>query len=819
MDTTDTLPTTPTPEPPAPPGTTTRQAEHSPPQARPPAWTRPAVVALLLGTGLLYLWDLGASGWANSFYAAAVQAGSVSGKAFFYGSSDAANSITVDKTPASLWLMALSVRVFGLNSWAMLVPQALCGVASVGVLYASVKRWYGPVAGLIAGAVLAVTPVATLMFRFNNPDALLVLLLVAGAYATVRALETASTRWIVLAGTLVGLGFLTKMLQAFLLVPVFAGVYLLAAPTGLWRRVRQLLLAGVAVVVSAGWWVAVVELVPAGARPYIGGSQGNSILELTLGYNGLGRITGDEVGSVGGGGRMGGGGGGGPFSGQTGLSRMFDGEVGGQISWLLPAALILLVAGLLVAGRAPRTDRTRAGLLLWGGWLLVTGLIFSFMSGIFHAYYTVALAPAVGALVGIGGTLLWRQRHLVPVAAASLPANAASPPAGAVPPDTASPPAGAVPPDTASLPAGADAVDGAVVESTPGRSDKPVVASRWRRWRPLAATVTLAATLAVTVWWAWVLLGRSPDWYPWLRTAVLVAGLLGAALLLLAARLPRWLAPVALGVGAAAALAGPAAYAAQTAATPHTGSIPSAGPAVAGGFGRGGFPGGRPPGGMAFPGGGQFPGGGGQFPGGGQFRGGGQFPSGGQNGGQVQGGTGDGRNGGQVPGGQTPGGQVPGFPGGGQNSGQAPGFPGGGQFPGFPGRGQGREAGGGMGGLLDAREPSAALRELLERDADRYTWVAATIGSNNASGYQLATGDPVMPIGGFNGSDPSPTLAQFKRYVADAKIHYFVGGGGFRANGGSSASQEISAWVTETFPAQTVDGVTVYDLSTGADAS
>ncbi|WP_435208765.1 ArnT family glycosyltransferase [Micromonospora sp. bgisy143] len=748
MDRTDTQPTTPA-EPVELPDPSAR-GEEPPPPGRPATWTRLALLALLLGTGLLYLWGLGRSGWANSFYAAAVQAGSVSGKAFFYGSSDAANSITVDKTPASLWLMALSVRIFGLNSWAMLVPQALCGVASVGVLYASVKRWYGPVAGLIAGTVLAVTPVATLMFRFNNPDALLVLLLVGGAYATVRAVETASTRWIVLVGVLVGFGFLTKMLQAFLLVPVFAGVYLLAAPTGLWRRVRQLLLADLAVVVSAGWWVAVVELVPAGARPYVGGSQGNSILELTLGYNGLGRITGDEVGSVGGGaGRMGGGGG--PFSGQTGLLRMFGGEVGGQISWLLPAALILLVAGLLLAGRAARTDRTRAGLLLWGGWLLVTGLIFSFMSGIFHAYYTVALAPAVGALVGIGVTLLWRQRR-----PRSAPANEPH--------------------------------------------EEPVTVSRWR---PPAATATLAATLAVTVWWAWVLLGRSPDWYPWLRTVVLVAGLLGAALLLLAARLPRWLVPVALGVGAAAALAGPAAYAAQTAATPHTGSIPSAGPAGAGGFGRG--PGGRPPGGMAFPGDGQFPGDG---------------RNGNQNGAQPRGG--DGRNGNQN-GGQFPGfpggGQVPGAPGGGQAPGFPGGFPGGGQRPGFPGGGGFREAGGGMGGLLDAREPSAALRALLERDSDDYTWVAATIGSNNASGYQLATGDPVMPIGGFNGSDPSPTLAQFQRYVADRKIHYFVGGGGFRANGGSSASQEISTWVTETFTAQTVDGVTLYDLSTGADAS
>ncbi|MEW2145275.1 glycosyltransferase family 39 protein [Micromonospora vinacea] len=777
MDRTETLPTaSAAPEPPP----ATRPDEHSPSTRRSPAWARAALAILLLATGLLYLWGLGASGWANSFYAAAVQAGSVSWKAFLYGSSDAANSITVDKTPASLWLMALSVRVFGLNSWAMLVPQALCGVASVGVLHATVRRWYGPAAGLLAGAVLAVTPVATLMFRFNNPDALLVLLLVAGAYATVRALETASTRWIVLVGVLVGFGFLTKMLQAFLVVPVFAGVYLLAAPTGLWRRVRQLLLAGLAVVVAAGWWVALVELVPASARPYVGGSQGNSILELTLGYNGLGRITGEEVGSVGGGGARPGGGGG-PFSGQSGVLRMFDGEIGGQVSWLLPAALILLVVGLLLAGRAARTDRTRAGLLLWGGWLLVTGLIFSFMSGIFHAYYTVALAPAIGALVGIGVTLLWRQRRPLPALGGVQPGTAAAVPA-------ATPVAG--------TPAG-----------DPLPTSAEGAGTRWRRWRPLAATATLAGTLAVTVWWAWTLLGRSPDWYPWLRTTVLVTGLVAAALLLLVTRLPRRLVPVVLGLGAAAALAGPVAYAAQTAATPHTGSIPSAGPFVAGGFGRGGFPGGRPPGGTEFPAGGQFPGGsqngGGQFPGG--FPGGGQFPGGAQNGG------------GQFPGGgQNGGGQN----GGGQNGGQLPGFPGGGRTggPGATG-GQGRSAGGGMGGLLDAREPSAALRELLERDSADYTWVAATIGSNNASGYQLATGEPVMPIGGFNGSDPSPTLAQFQRYVADGKIHYFVGGGGFRANGGSSASQEIAGWVAQTFTAQTVDGVTVYDLSAATEAS
>ncbi|WP_428965576.1 ArnT family glycosyltransferase [Micromonospora fluostatini] len=689
----------------------------------PPRWARPALVVLLAGTAVLYLWGLGASGWANAYYSAAAQAGSQNWTAFFYGSSDAANSITVDKTPAALWLMALSVRLFGLTGWAILVPQALLGVASVALLHATVRRWYGPAAGLVAGTVLALTPVAVLMFRFNNPDALLVFLLVAAGYATVRAVETAATRWLVLAGVLVGVGFLTKMLQAFLVVPVLAGVYLVAAPTGWWRRVRQVLAAGLALVVAAGWWVAVVELVPAGARPYVGGSQGNSVLELTLGYNGLGRLTGEEVGRVGGGG---------PFGGQAGWLRMVDTQVGGQISWLLPAALILLVAGLVTTGRAGRTDRHRAGLLLWGGWLLVTGAVFSFMSGIFHEYYTVALAPAVGALVGIGTTLLWRRRS-----------------------------------------------------TAPGR-------------RSLAAGLTLAGTLAVTAWWSWVLLGRSPEWYPWLRDAVLVTGLVAAASLVLVDRLPGRLAPVVLAVGAAAALAGPTAYAVQTAATAHTGSIPTAGPSVRGAFGPGGGPGGR------FPGGGEpgwFPGGRGtddgtrQFPG----RPGGPPPAapGGDRGPDEDAGTD-----GSVPGtdGSVPGadGSVPGTDRG------AGGRPGGGD------RGQP-----GGGGLLDAREPSAALRELLVGDADSYTWVAATVGSNNASGYQLATGEPVMAVGGFNGSDPAPTLAQFQRYVAEGRIHYFLGGGGFRAIGGSDASAQIAAWVAATFPARTVDGVTLYDL-TGA---
>ena len=371
-------------------------------------WQRLALPTLLLVTALAYLWDLSASGYANSFYAAAVQAGTKSWKAFFFGSIDSSNFITVDKPPASLWVMALSGRIFGFSSWSMLAPQALEGVAAVALLYAAIKRWFGTGAGLAAGALLAATPVAALMFRFNNPDALLVLLLVAAAYCLTRALERAGTRWVVAAGTMIGFAFLAKMMQAFLVVPAFALVYLVAAPTGLRRRVTQMLAGGLAIVVSAGWWVAIVALWPASSRPMIDGSSDNSILNLITGYNGLGRIFGSS--GPGGGGGAGGGGAGGNFSGATGVLRLFNSLMGGQASWLLPAALLALGAGLVATRRAPRTDRTRAALLLWGGWLIVSGLVFSLSSGIIHTYYTVALAPAIAALVAIGGRMLWARR-------------------------------------------------------------------------------------------------------------------------------------------------------------------------------------------------------------------------------------------------------------------------------------------------------------------------------------------------------------------------------------------------------------------------
>lgn len=377
-----------------------------------PRWARPGVLALLVGTAVLYLWGLGSSGWANSYYAAAAQAGTQDWKAWLFGSLDAGNAITVDKPPAAMWVMGLSGRVFGFNAFTMLLPQALMGVAAVALLYLAVKRVSGPGAGLIAGAVLALTPVSALMFRYNNPDALLVLLLVVAAYCTVRAIENGSTRWMALTGCAIGFAFLTKMLQAFLPVPALALAFLIAAPTGLWKRLGALAVAGIAVVASAGWYIALVSLWPADSRPYIAGSTDNSLLQLALGYNGLERITGGEGGGPGGGP----GGGGGPpggnvfFGGDPGITRMFGASFGAEASWLLPAALIGIVAVGWLTRRTARTDRLRASLVLWGGWLLITAAVFSFMDGTVHPYYTVALAPAIAAMVGIATAELWRRR-------------------------------------------------------------------------------------------------------------------------------------------------------------------------------------------------------------------------------------------------------------------------------------------------------------------------------------------------------------------------------------------------------------------------
>ena len=382
-----------------------------------PRWVRPSAALLLAVTAVLYLWNLEATGYGNSFYAAAVQAGTKDWTALLFGSLDPGNAITVDKPPASLWIPALTGRIFGFSPLTVLVPQALMGVAAVGLLYSSVKRVSGPAAGLIAGGALALTPVASLMFRFNNPDAMLTLCLVLAAYLTTRAIEKAGWKWLAAAGAVIGLAFLTKMLQGFVIVPALALAYLWAAPTTLGRRLLHLLGAAAGIVVVAGSYIAVFQLTPASERPYMAGSETNSFLELTFGYNGLGRILGSGEGAAGGGGggpADGGTGGNVAFGGATGITRMFGTSFGGEVSWLLPAALILLGAGLWFTRREARTSKSRAALLLWGGWLVITAVILSFMSGIVHPYYAVALAPAIAAIIGIGSMELWRGRAYLP---------------------------------------------------------------------------------------------------------------------------------------------------------------------------------------------------------------------------------------------------------------------------------------------------------------------------------------------------------------------------------------------------------------------
>ncbi len=602
-----------------------------------PGWVRPALLGLLAATAVLYLWGLGSSGWANNYYAAAAQAGTQDWTAWLFGSLDSGNAITVDKPPAALWVMALSGRLFGFNAFTMLLPQALMGVGAVALLYAAVRRCSGPAAGLIAGAALALTPVAALMFRFNNPDALLVLLLVAAAYFMVRAIETAGTRWIALAGCAIGFAFLTKMLQAFLVVPGFALAFLVAAPVGLWQRIGKLLVGAAALIVSAGWYVALVSLWPADSRPYIGGSTDNSLLQLALGYNGIERV-------VGGGGPGGGGpGGGGPggagnlfFAGDPGIGRLFGQSMGSEASWLLPAALIGLVAGLWFTRRAARTGRVRAGLLLWGGWLLVTGAVFSFMDGTIHPYYTVALAPAIAALVGISVRELWRGKEF------------------------------------------------------------------------LAPRIVLATMSAATGIWAFILLERTGDWLPALRWIVLAGSVVVASILVVGAnRLGRATAVLAVGAilfGAAATTA----YTLETVAQAHSGPMTTSGPSRNGGGAAGGGPGGGGPG--------------------------------------------------------------------------------------------------------AADSDNTALAALVANADNR--WAAASVGSFTAGSLELATGASVMAIGGFTGSDDSPTLAQFQAYVADNEVRYFIPGDrGGPPGGNSGTASDITAWVQQNFTPIDVGGATVYDLS------
>jgi 4-amino-4-deoxy-L-arabinose transferase-like glycosyltransferase len=658
-------------------------------------WVRPSAAGLLVATAILYLWNLAATGYGNSFYAAAIQAGTKDWTAFLFGSLDAGNAITVDKPPAALWIPALAGRVFGFSPLSMLVPQALMGVAAVGFLYLAVKRVSGPAAGLLAGGALALTPVAALMFKFNNPDAMLTLCLVLAAYFTTRAIERAGWKWLVAAGGVIGLAFLTKMLQGFLIVPALGLAYLWAAPTSIARRLAHLLGALGGIIVVAGSYIALFQLTPASGRPYMAGSSTNSFLELTFGYNGLARITGSGEGmpGIGAGGAAGGPGGGfsggnAGFGGAAGLLRMFGTGFGSEVSWLLPAALVLLVAGLWFTRREVRTSLSRAALILWGGWLLVTAGVFSFMSGTVHPYYSVALAPAIAALVGTGSVELWRSRAYWP------------------------------------------------------------------------ARIVLAAAILGTSIWSAVLLGRDASWLPWLRVAIIALGVLAAAGILLrldalgtSGQFSRAGAAAVVVVSLLAGGLGTAAWTLATAASAHSGSIPTSGPA-----GSSAGPGSRPAG----------------------F--GGTRADGRDAAADAATGTG----------GPDPSNGLDGAPG--------------------PGAADG---GGGASGSAGPGEGTAdsAVTALLK--ATTAKWSAIVSGASQAANLELATNTNVIALGGWNGGDPYPTLAQFQDMVAKGQIGYFIAGSGMGGGGtgGRGENSEVAAWVQSNFQARTVGNSTVYQLT------
>jgi len=379
------------------------------------ARARPELPALLGLAAVLNLWGLSVNGWANAYYAGAVRSMSTSWHDFLYASLDKSGLMTVDKPPLSLWVQALSARIFGYQPLSILVPQALMGIVAVALVYSLVKRRFGRPAGFVAGLVLATTPVIVAVSRHNNPDELLVLCCVAALWFALRALEDGRMRWFVLSGVAVGLGFETKMLVALMVVPGIAAAWIWIAPRGRIAAIKQSLAGFAAMVAVGGAWPLLVMLTPAADRPWISGTSDNSILSLIFGYNGLGRVAG-QTGGPGGGGL---GGGGTMFGGPTGPFRMLQTGLGDQAGWLLGFALVIAF-GLLAVTRLRRRDPRTGWLLVVGGGFATTAVVFSFASGIFHPYYVSLLAPFSAALIGAGVGLIRadRGRVLAPLAIA-----------------------------------------------------------------------------------------------------------------------------------------------------------------------------------------------------------------------------------------------------------------------------------------------------------------------------------------------------------------------------------------------------------------
>ncbi|MER5530160.1 glycosyltransferase family 39 protein [Streptomyces sp. NPDC002677] len=635
-----------------------------------PRWARPALWAILLLATALYAWNL-TSVTGNTFYDAAVYSGTKSWKAFFFGALDAGSFITVDKPPFALWVMGLSAHVLGYGTWQLLLPMVAVGVGSVALLYRLVKRDFGVVAATIAALVLTLTPITVAINRDTNPDPVLVFLMLLGAAALLKAVRTGRLLPLVWSAVAIGFAFNTKMMQAYVVLPAFFLVYLWAANASLGRRVRNLAVATVALVVSSAWWMVIVDLIPASSRPYIGGSTDNTVWDLVIGYNGFGRIFGasSSVGSQGNSAS---------FGGSSGLYRMFNDIMGGQISWLIPLAAIALVSGLVLRGRAPRTDARRAALMLWGGWFVLHFLTFSLAEGTFHPYYVTAMAPGIAAVAGAGGAMLYQASR-----------------------------------------------DGS--------------AAKWG-W-------VLPAAVGLSTVWAVVLLQRvsgSGTVYTVAEVVVALGGALAVAGLLVGRFTQRRrLMGFAAVAAVVALLAGPAAYSVSAATTASTnGTNPTAGPSTGGGMG----------------------GGGGQRPSG-------SAPSGTRSGTAP---SGSGGSGGQSMGQPPTGTGSTGTDSGSSSSSSS--------------QSQSGRTAGGMGGDTQV---SSAMITYLKKHQDGATWLVAVATDQTASSVILESGQPVISMGGWSGSDNAMTLAKLKSLVKAGKLHYIV----VSSDGGQGTNSEIATWV------------------------
>jgi 4-amino-4-deoxy-L-arabinose transferase-like glycosyltransferase len=684
-----------------------------------PPWARPALLGIAAIAALLYARNITQAGLAP-FYSIAVKSMSVSWKAFFYGAFDPKATITIDKLAGSFLPQALSARIFGFHPWSLALPQVIEGVISVLVMYRVVRRWAGPVPGLLAAGIFAATPIAASMFGHSMEDGALTMCLVLAADSWQRAVMDARLRSLIWAGVWVGLGFQAKMLQAWMVLPALGIGYLLAAPVGLGRRLWHLGVAGLVMLAVSLSWIALYTFTPAADRPYVDGSTDNSAIAMVFGYNGVERFgisfPGSVVGFGAGGGRVGaadlptgsvavpGGRGavqrynaGGFLGSSGGWTKLVDARFGPQIGWLYPLALLTLIAGLAWRARARRTDQLRAGLVMWGTWLVTFGVIYSVMNNIPHTAYMASLAPPLAALSGAGMVLFWRWY----------------------------------------------------------RSGSP---AGW----------LLPAAVALELAWAYYLWSGYRSFLPWALPIAIAAGAAAIAVMV-AARLSRRVCGAVVGAGLAAGvaamLAAPMAWSASVLDVRYAGTSLDASAGPAGGFGPGG---GAPRAETGFRLGGGFPRG--------------DFPRGG-----------------------FPGGDVPG--GGGRGTGQLAG-PGG--------------AGGGILGSTTLTSSQQQLYRYVSAHRDGAGYLLAVQSWTEASAYILVTGQEVMPMGGFSGSVPEPTLAGVRELVASGQLRFFLlggAGGGFgdgAGRGGGGAAAQVASWVESS--CATVPGQD-YGATSGAAGS